>query len=272
MIKLIATDLDGTLLFPKKVISLVSKKNKKVLREFVQKGGHVVIASGRSLKMCQKIARNLKINCDFTPYSGGMAIVNNKVVDAGIISNDLINKIDDFIEKEHGRLYRLVTTPKDKILAYGPRLTLIERVLVTLYQLINLRYNEARRFIKIDQAKNYFKDGVCKMTLIYTKKDEETINVINKISEKFSAEVETFVTSRACEITLKGYNKGTMVKRIASSLNYENNEVAVIGDDINDVTMFKMFENSFVMDHASDEVKKYAKNIIVNFKDIKQML
>jgi hydroxymethylpyrimidine pyrophosphatase-like HAD family hydrolase len=108
--------------------------------------------------------------------------------------------------------------------------------------------------------------------LIYTKKDEETINVINKISEKFSTEVETFVTSRACEITLKGYNKGTMVKRIANSLNYEDNEVAVIGDDINDVTMFKMFENSFVMSHANDEVKKYAKNIIVNFKDIKQML
>ena len=46
--KLIATDLDGTLFYPKKRIKMISKKNLRFLRDRIDKENHIVIVSGRN--------------------------------------------------------------------------------------------------------------------------------------------------------------------------------------------------------------------------------
>ena len=272
MIKLIATDLDGTLLFPKRVIRLVSKPNRVVLRDFVKRGGHVVIASGRSLQMCQKITRKLEIPCDYVPYGGGAAYLKGQTITEGIFPVELLRRMDEFIDKAGGKVYRILNVRGDDIYAYGPRLNPLEKIGVSLYQLVNMRYNEPKNFVHPDLRETLYQKGVFKVTLIYIKEGLRSTDVIAKLMKEFEGEIEAYTTRHACEITLKGYNKGTSLMKLATAMGYKPEEVAVIGDDRSDVPMFKRFPHSFVMGQASPEVKQEAQKTVVDFKDIGDLL
>ena len=269
MIKLLATDLDGTLLLPKRVVRLVSKPNRLVLHDFVAKGGQVVIASGRSLQMCQKIANKLEVPCNYVPYGGGAAYLDGHPIAEGVFPIELLRRIDKFIDDAGGRVYRIVNVRGDQIYAYGPRLSHLEKVATSLYQFVNMRYNEPKIFVNNDLREMVYKKGVLKINLIYVKEGLlNTTGVIEKLVPAFASELELFTTRRACEITMKGFNKGETLEKLVKAMELKSEEVAVIGDDSSDVAMFKKFENSWVMGHAPEEVKKEANHIVNDFKDI----
>jgi Cof subfamily protein (haloacid dehalogenase superfamily) len=60
------------------------------------------------------------------------------------------------------------------------------------------------------------------------------------------------------DITNKGANKGAVVEYLSSHLNLPAGEIATIGDQPNDVLMFKRSGFSIAMGNASDEVKVQA--------------
>src|SRR5574344_1842014 len=69
MIKLLATDLDGTLFYPKRRIHMVTRKNKRLIQDFEKAGGEVVLVTGRSMGTADKINKKLKshvalLGCD----------------------------------------------------------------------------------------------------------------------------------------------------------------------------------------------------------------
>ncbi|MCW0121764.1 HAD-IIB family hydrolase, partial [Bacillus subtilis] len=58
-IKLIAIDLDGTLLNDEQ---LISDENRKAIREAEDTGVYVVISTGRTLITCRELAESLKLS------------------------------------------------------------------------------------------------------------------------------------------------------------------------------------------------------------------
>lgn len=76
---------------------------------------------------------------------------------------------------------------------------------------------------------------------------------------QFGAEVSaTKSKPRFLDITAKEAHKGTVVTELAAVLGIPAAEVAVIGDGLNDVLMFKRAGFSIAMGQASDEVKRAA--------------
>lgn len=71
----------------------------------------------------------------------------------------------------------------------------------------------------------------------------------------------------AYEITDISVNKGNAVKTLADYLNINTKEVAVYGDGGNDLEMLQMFEHSYATENACEEAKQYAKEIIGHCKD-----
>jgi hydroxymethylpyrimidine pyrophosphatase-like HAD family hydrolase len=71
MVKVIATDLDGTLLKPKRKFTLVEKENRKFIKNFY---GDIVLNSGRQAKFCAKICNNLKIDHNFIALNGAIIV------------------------------------------------------------------------------------------------------------------------------------------------------------------------------------------------------
>lgn len=71
MIKLIALDLDNTLLSEKGVIP---DETLRLLRECISKGVHVVIATGRLFYSALKYARDISFECKILCYNGSLIV------------------------------------------------------------------------------------------------------------------------------------------------------------------------------------------------------
>ncbi|MGC2781000.1 MAG: HAD family hydrolase [Bradyrhizobium sp.] len=69
------------------------------------------------------------------------------------------------------------------------------------------------------------------------------------------------------DITPPGRNKGTFVAAIADRLGIPLQQVATIGDMLNDVAMFEVSGLSIAMGNASDEVKSHAKRVTTSNLD-----
>jgi len=69
------------------------------------------------------------------------------------------------------------------------------------------------------------------------------------------------------DVTNKSANKGCVVEYLARHLRVPEDEIATIGDQPNDVTMFKRSGFSIAMGNASDEVKSQATAVTDSYND-----
>ena len=86
---------------------------------------------------------------------------------------------------------------------------------------------------------------------------------INKELREKYPEIESSWSLIVNELTPKDCNKGAGLERYCELTNTDPNDLLVVGDSGNDITMFNRFhENSYCMAHAYPSVKKYAKHVI----------
>ena len=85
--------------------------------------------------------------------------------------------------------------------------------------------------------------------------------------------MESSWSNNAIEITNIQCSKGNAILKYICIKGISKEDVYVVGDSGNDISMFKEFkENSFCMSHAHRVVKKYSNNIIDKFVDLKKWL
>ena len=93
MAKILATDLDGTLFYPKDNIGMISKPNLFFIQSFIDNGGKVVLISGRSHSYIKKVINRIGRPCAGISYNGGCVYDGEKLVRSKAIPNDEANEI-----------------------------------------------------------------------------------------------------------------------------------------------------------------------------------
>lgn len=107
MIKLIAIDLDGTLLDDNKEIS---QDNKIAIQKAKTYGIKIIIASGRPYFRVKEILQQLDLNhnTDYViTYNGGCILIgdNSEIIYEQRLSNQDICEIINFLDKYNGDIY-----------------------------------------------------------------------------------------------------------------------------------------------------------------------
>lgn len=91
----------------------------------------------------------------------------------------------------------------------------------------------------------------------------ELLRVKKQLDAVFGQETESFLSDAHCvDFVPLGISKGESLSRLMEYLQLQPEEVAVIGDSFNDVSMFRMTPNSFAMATAHQDVKKEASQIV----------
>jgi len=85
---------------------------------------------------------------------------------------------------------------------------------------------------------------------------EKLFPILQKDFSDCSIADQTFLYN--VEFSNEKCDKGRIIKEYCRIKGIEENEVAVIGDSGNDLSMIRLFENSYAMGNASKEVKKAA--------------
>ncbi len=98
-IKLIAIDMDGTLLNDEQ---LISDENRKAIREAEDKGVYVVISTGRTLMTCRELAESLKLSSFLITANGSEIWDSNfNLVERKLLHTDHIQMMWDLRNKHN---------------------------------------------------------------------------------------------------------------------------------------------------------------------------
>ena len=267
MIKLIASDMDGTLLnsdhkIPKENIELI---------KFAQKNGiQFVVATGRAYYEALPALNDESIKCDVISFNGGIIYDKN-----GNIINITPMKLKDLyytieILKSLEISYQLYT--KNTIYTNS-----IETDITAYIDLIRANGEEPNEQHLRREAKNRLALGhiteVDNIELYLNQEDNPAIKVIGisndleklkHATELLSGNENISVTSSGAnnvEIMDKKATKGEALKIVADIHDINLKNAIAIGDNLNDQAMLDIVEYSIAMKNGNKELQNNAKFI-----------
>lgn len=263
MVKVIATDLDGTLLKPKKKFLLIDKENKKYIKDFY---GDIVITSGRSPKFCAKICNCLKIHHNFIALNGAIIVKEGKIIFSQSMKKTALSSLLNFLDENYKEFEFLIFNKYDEIISYSPISKRKRKTKHFKHALKNVRLHD-KIIISNSKAKKLLNDNTEIYKAIIYNKNCEDINY--QLKSKYKDHFNFFANSHSIEISPIGVSKGEALQYLINTTKLKNDEIYVVGDSSNDLSMFNLFENSFVMENAKNEIKTKAKHIIKKFCELK---
>ncbi len=272
--KVIATDLDGTLFYPKKRIRMISSSNKIFLRKFIDEGGRVLLVSGRNYDYLKLVRNRLKRNVDLSGCNGSFVFVNDKFIKQSFINNKrLMNLLED-AKKRYKFSGLLLMSKEHNLVVPRQEFGLINRLGFLIYQLDQGVYKE--KAIKNDEViKHCLKsDHIYKIMFFFgpsKKKKEYCYKCMLDMMKRYKDFAFAY-NGPSIEMTNITDTKASAIKVYLDYLKINHHNVMVVGDSGNDISMFQTFENSFCMANASKETKKEAKHVIRRVSDLEKYL
>lgn len=272
--KILATDLDGTLFYPKDKKDMICKENLIFIRDFIDKGNKLILVSGRSLGYCKQVLRRINRDVTLICYNG--AIVNENDIDIYdcSIPNDVAKEII-----EQGFEYKII---KGAFIMTENGVFVRTRSKSKIYRKLSQVYYEAQKVyaekfnIDVQNYENELNNGKIHKVMFFfgiSPNSKKNAREFNKILREENDSFECAWSNNAIEITNKWCTKGNAIKHYINIKGINKEDVYVVGDSGNDISMFKEFyDNSFCMSHAQKPVKKYANHIIEKFSDLKNWL
>ncbi|MDR0846924.1 MAG: HAD family hydrolase [Lactobacillales bacterium] len=265
MIKLIVSDMDGTLLNDEKSISPATLEAIRLAKE---NGIDFMVATGRNLFEANDTLVNAGIECaKITGNGSRLYDENNEEVYSCGIPLELAFQIlevaeqnDVFIEiaMVEGVISDNPARHEHEFKAYlnvkYPHLTDadFDTMMVMLRKVFPVRevtsYEDEIRKNPHDVLNFIFIDGSHPEKLVTLKSEVEKIGNLKAVSSDFNN----------LEVTHISAGKGEGVKKIAEIRGLGFDEIATIGDNFNDIEMLQEVQYSFAMGQASDEVKSHA--------------
>ena len=250
MYKLIAIDLDGTLL---NSYGDVSDENKKAIENAKNRGIEVVLTSGRMSASVMSIAE--EVGADNYMISGNGALIydlkNKKILYNQCIPKDKVLKIIKICEENS--IYYTINTEK-----YILSKTLNYNLMYYYYENSKKPEEKKTKINVVDNIEKYITENdigeITKITIsdetemifkgiIKKLKDIKGINIleVSNMSRKIitagteKKELKYFYT----EITKENVNKFEALKKLGMNLGIDTSEIAAIGDNVNDLEMIR---------------------------------
>lgn len=268
MYKLIAIDLDGTLL---NSYGEITKANKEAIKYALDKGIKVVLASGRDQKTMENISYQLEIN-DFLIAGNGACVYDIKLKR---------NIYESYIEKE--KALNIIKICKENSIffnIYTSEGIITESLNYNVMVFNNENYykpNDIRTNIDIvDDIYSYIDNNDFKILKIIICDENKIIfnNIIEKLKklknvvvmdvEHMSKKIIRIGTEESkleyfyTEVTNKDTNKWNAIQFLAKELMIRENEIICIGDNINDFEMVKNAGVGIAMKNSALEKQKIA--------------
>jgi hypothetical protein len=241
MIKLVATDIDGTILGSSGEFTDGVKRCIKTLQE---KGVKVVIVTGRMYAGAKKIAQRLNLDTPVVAYQGGMIKTNDgKILYEKNLPSEIAERIIKWGRENniHLNLYSNDTLysekDDDEIKKYAE------------YQRLDY---VVKNFDDIP------KDRVHKLLGIDYQNPDLVTTWVEKMSEEFKDLHIVKSTPYFCEFSTLDATKSCAVKFLQSYWNLKDDEILTIGDQDNDIELLRAGGISVAMGNCTDNLRQYA--------------
>lgn len=239
MIKLIASDMDGSLLddngkLPKDFFKTIEKLNANNIK--------FVVASGRSYHTLYENFKPISDSLHYICDNGAYVVENGKLVDISIIDKNSVSAIVDTCSKIENIELVLCGTKG----AYHHDLSPEFDIQISKYYIKDFIVKD---FSNIDD--DIFKIAICDLS-------QASENSYKILAPKFQDNLTVVVSGNYwVDIMNKGIDKGTALESIQKKTNISFYETMAFGDYYNDISLLQKAHYSFVMENANDDMKQY---------------
>lgn len=250
-LKLVAFDLDGTLLTDNKLVgdidyqTLIELGKREILR---------VAATGRNLFSIQRLL-NANFPIDYAVFSSGAGIIDwhkKEVLLTNHLNENEINQAINVFMKNNLSFTVHLPIPK------------------THFMYLKLQDNNS---VDLKNYTHFYKDYLNDLDLDHIPKEAtQLIALINRKKEMFSIlnkelyNLKVVLTTSPInnsslwvEVFNKNVSKANGIEWICNKQNINIEETFSIGNDYNDLDMLKFTKQSFVVSNAKEELKKQFK-------------
>ena len=246
MIKLIATDIDGTILIPE---GEFTEGVKSCIKELSDNGITVVLVTGRMRKSAELIADKLNSKTPIISYQGGLVTENGKILYERYLTEKQAESLIKWArdEKIHINLYNddklYSETDSEEIRRYCS----IQHVEYNVVNFDNIKKTKVNKILAIDYN------------------NSERINKYEKELPKIFPELYIVKsTPYFLEFSNKEASKYCAVSFLQDYLGIKREETLAIGDQNNDISLLKAGGIKVAMGNATAELKSCADYITDN--------
>lgn len=267
MIKLIATDMDGTLL---NAAHEISQENQEAIKFAQEHGITVVIATGRAFYEANIPVAETDLKVPYICLNG--AEVRDEtfnIMSTSHLNHSLVSKITSTLKEKD--IYYQVYTNRG-IYTENPQRDL------EIYIDIAERAGQKADVEKIENSiQKRIDNGTLKIVDNYDKIEDipgelimkilafdSDLGKIDLVGQELAQSPNLAVSSSSrgnLEITHSDAQKGIALSTIAKQLGIDLKDVMALGDNLNDVSMLERVGYSVAMDNAAPEVKTVAKYV-----------
>ncbi|GKU80740.1 HAD family hydrolase [Niallia sp. NCCP-28] len=219
-IKLIALDMDGTLLNQK---GEIPEENRKAIKEAQDQGIHVVLSTGRSIATCREHAESLLLKTFLVTVNGSeIWDYQGNLIERNLVEAESIKWMWELSQKHKARVW-----------AISCGKTWNDQMPEDIASLEWLKFG-----FDIED-------------------DKIRASVLKELQDKGVFELSNSSLSNI-EVNAIGINKAKGLKTVCEKLHITMDDVMAVGDSLNDISMIKEAGFGVAMGNAQETVKKAA--------------
>ncbi len=262
MIKLVASDLDGTIIGKD---NNIFENNFKAINDINNKNIDFVICTGKTYPIIKGMCS--KFNASYGIFGNGNQIINLKTgeeIYKKLLTDSEINSCIDIAKNKnlHVHIYTNTEIITEELKYMDLRNYKLQQ---------DKYYDTSLKITIVDNLKQYLqfnKTEVCKLII---SSDTDLSSVEKEILEKEDVSITTIkkygeykdnIINKEysyLDITPKNINKSTALNILENYLKIDNSEVMAVGDNLNDLDMVKNCGIGVAVANAYDELKQVAK-------------
>lgn len=255
MIKLIASDLDGTLL--QNGAQELTPRAIELIRKLTEKGVRFAAASGRQYDNEVHLFEPIKDKISYIAENGSVCIHEGKVISRTIIEPDLIRRIIDEVKREGA--FEILISREDACFIENNDPDFVNHI-------VNVMKNTTKI---VDDVRNV-EGPILKIAICNMKDGPHIIDkYLHYLQERFGAEIKVVTSGNIwIDFIAPGTNKGTALLKLLDELKISPRECMAFGDQYNDVEMLQTAGTSYAMANCAPGISYYSTYVTDSVEDV----
>lgn len=244
MIKLIASDMDGTLI--EEGTSYIKPETLDALRELSKNGVTFAAASGRQYASMLEVLEPIKNDIIFIAENGGYVVYKGKELERSAIDRKTVIEAVNYVRAQEGS-FTLITSPE-----MGYTDSTDKAFIQELSEGYKIKMTQVKDVLEVNEP-------IVKIAMYcHGHAQEWAVPAIEQFKDRLNV---TASGISWVDFVGMNVNKGVALTKIQKLLNITREETMAFGDNNNDISMLNCAGESYAVANATEAVKAAAKHM-----------
>lgn len=249
-IKMIATDMDGTLLDPRGELDL--PRLTAVLDQLEERDIKFVIATGNEIQRMRLLLGDLTERMTLIVANGARIFEKNEMLLGTFWQPDLIADTLAYFQGQEREVHLVVTSTKGGFVQDGTDFPMISKIMTE-----EMAAHFYKRMNFVPNLQEHPFEEVLKMSVMVD--EAQAAEITRQINTAFAGRLSAVTSGYgAIDIIQEGLHKAWGLRQLMDRWQIKSKEIMAFGDSENDLEMLELADFSYAMENGDEKIKRIA--------------